>query len=129
LQDLINILHLIFHRNRNQHRQQLWWRDLSSFRRQLQQHLTDTEVLDGNARNPGVRGGKSTVKKRCDERLGFWAAELVPRWYRSFSQLVASTQFAAIGLVLMAILARVSHLVGITRRYEDQADKEMQRVL
>jgi len=43
--------------------------------------------------------------------------------------LAASNRFAQLGLVLLASLARICHLLGITAAYEEQSKKDMQATL
>ena len=46
-----------------------------------------------------------------------------------FSQLVAVGSFAMLGLVLMACVARVCRITGITSAYEEIASREAREVL
>ena len=48
---------------------------------------------------------------------------------RHFTQLVAVGPFAALGLALMASVARVCRITGITAVYEEMASEDMKEVL
>ncbi|KAF2457177.1 hypothetical protein BDY21DRAFT_345146 [Lineolata rhizophorae] len=100
------ILHRLAHRNKNQHRRERWYRDMAGLRRGLARYL---ECVGG--------GGD---KRSADELVSVWRDVHVGRWYRSFSQLVASSQFSPIGLVLLGCLARICRIVGITEALEKE---------
>ncbi|KAL1392336.1 hypothetical protein HDK64DRAFT_322834 [Phyllosticta capitalensis] len=118
-----DIMHLLHHRNLNQHRQSIWWRHFSTFRREML-HL----VAEYDAINSSKTAAKKT-SKRVVARIEHWKSCMLPKWYLAFTAVIASTQFSAIGLALMAILARISHCLGITAAYEAEAEREMQTVL
>ncbi|CAI7623429.1 unnamed protein product [Penicillium palitans] len=87
-------LHLIFHRNKNQHRRTKWWKWLSILKR---------ATLDF-ARS-GVKSHLATV---------------IPRCYIAFSTVVADNQFSTLGIVLLAALARLSKITGISHQLKMQ---------
>ncbi|KAF2147501.1 uncharacterized protein K452DRAFT_314638 [Aplosporella prunicola CBS 121167] len=119
LKTLSDLLHLVFHRNKNQHRLSFWWRGFSTFRREYQHLLAEYEASKSS----------KTAKKRARARLDTWTQFRVPQWYLSFTHLISSNQFSAIGLVLLAILASVSSLFGITAAFEKEGEKQMQEML
>ncbi|KAJ6149958.1 hypothetical protein N7471_001157 [Penicillium samsonianum] len=84
-----SILHLIFHRNKNQHRRTKWWKWLSILKR---------ATLDL---------ARSGVKSHL-------ATHVIPRCYIAFSTVVADNQFSTLGIVLLAALARLSKITGIS---------------
>ncbi|KAJ5394112.1 uncharacterized protein N7487_011753 [Penicillium crustosum] len=87
-------LHLIFHRNKNQHRRTKWWKWLSILKR---------ATLDF-ARS-GVKSHLATV---------------IPRCYIAFSTVVADNQFSTLGIVLLATLARLSKITEISHQLKMQ---------
>ncbi|KAJ5932715.1 hypothetical protein N7516_007204 [Penicillium verrucosum] len=87
-------LHLIFHRNKNQHRRTKWWKWLSILKR---------ATLDF-ARS-GVISHLATI---------------IPRCYIAFSTVVADNQFSTLGIVLLAALARLSKITGISHQLKMQ---------
>ncbi|KAF2823932.1 hypothetical protein CC86DRAFT_62004 [Ophiobolus disseminans] len=114
LHDVHELLNKLFIRNKNQHRRSHWWKSLHAFRKQLGLLLHDLEA-----------------KKKDDvveARLVFWDG-CVHAWYYQFSQLVAVGSFAMLGLVMMASVARVCRIVGITDVYEEIASADIQGVL
>ncbi|KGO63663.1 hypothetical protein PITC_072160 [Penicillium italicum] len=84
-----SMLHLIFHRNKNQHRRTKWWKWLSILKR---------ATLD--LARSGVKSHLATV---------------IPRCYIAFSTVVADNQFSTLGIVLLAALARLSKITGISQ--------------
>ncbi|KAJ9643054.1 RNase MRP subunit [Coniosporium tulheliwenetii] len=105
-----DLLHLLAHRNKNQHRRSTWWRHLSHFRSELRLLVGELEALSANL-------GDAKTREMVAARVGRWRDALVPRWYFAFSQLTAGTQFAAIGVALLAMLASVARQTGITAAY------------
>ncbi|KAJ5173965.1 uncharacterized protein N7500_001896 [Penicillium coprophilum] len=88
-------LHLIFHRNKNQHRRTKWWKWLSILKR---------ATLDL---------ARSGVKSHL-------ANHIIPRCYIAFSTVVADNQFSTLGIVLLAALARLSKITGISHQLKVQ---------
>jgi ribonuclease MRP protein subunit RMP1 len=72
---------------------------------------------------------RGNVAEKLEKRLQFWDGNCVHDWYLTFTQLVAANQFAMIGLVLMAAVARVCKTTGITDLYEEIGSEHMQIVL
>ncbi|CAP80097.1 Pc12g04700 [Penicillium rubens Wisconsin 54-1255] len=98
-----SMLHLIFHRNKNQHRRTKWWKWLSILKR---------ATLDF-ARS-GVKSHLATHKRGLpnDQANSFLSA---------FSTVVADNQFSALGVVLLAVLARLSKITGISHQKMEPA--------
>jgi len=46
LQHVFDLLHLFYHRSKNQHRRSVWWRHFCIFRKQLDTLLTDVRLLN-----------------------------------------------------------------------------------
>ncbi|KAJ5302051.1 hypothetical protein PENANT_c008G00284 [Penicillium antarcticum] len=84
-----SILHLIFHRNKNQHHGAKWWKWLSVLKR------TTLDLARSGAQAHLVH--------------------IVPRCYVAFSTVVADNRFASLGIVLLATLARLSKVTGISQ--------------
>ncbi|CAN9402097.1 unnamed protein product [Alternaria alternata] len=118
LHDIHTLLNNIFARNRNQHQRSTWWKGLHGFRKQITLLLQD--LLHGPAKE---REGK------VEARLRFWDRGAVHTWYYQFSQLVAVGPFAMLGLVMMASVARVCRITGITAVYEEIASSDVKGVL
>ncbi|KAF2142849.1 uncharacterized protein K452DRAFT_248390 [Aplosporella prunicola CBS 121167] len=119
LKTLNDLLHLIFHRNKNQHHLSFWWRGFATFRREYQHLLAEYEASKTN----------KTSKKRAKARLDTWKQIRVPQWYLSFTHLISSNQFSAIGLALLTILATVSSLFGITAALQEEGEQHIQERL
>ncbi|KAJ5882189.1 uncharacterized protein N7529_000861 [Penicillium soppii] len=99
-----SMLHLIFHRNKNQHHRTTWWKWLSMLKRAT---ADLARSLDADATS--VESQKQHL-----------AAHIIPRCYMAFSTVVADNQFSTLGIVLMAALARLSKVTGISREMKMQ---------
>ncbi|KAJ5825512.1 hypothetical protein N7474_002650 [Penicillium riverlandense] len=93
-----SMLHLVFHRNKNQHQRAKWWKWLS-----LLKHTT----LD---LAQSLDGARLNVAESHRQHL---VTHLIPRCYLAFTTVVADNQFSALGIVLMATLARIVKAAGI----------------
>ncbi|KAI9697903.1 MAG: hypothetical protein M1836_004255 [Candelina mexicana] len=100
LQEVVKLLNLLSHRNRNQHRVSSWWRWFSMLRRSIEKLLRELQ---------------SNNEKRSIARLEFMCEILTPKCHLAFSTVVADNQFSALGLVLLSSLARVNKLIGSAR--------------
>ncbi|KAJ4989352.1 hypothetical protein SVAN01_05077 [Stagonosporopsis vannaccii] len=118
LVDIYELLENLYVRNRNQHRRSHWWKSLSAFRRQLALLLSDMET-----------GKKSERPANIEARLQYWDKKCVHVWYCQFSQLTAVGSFAMLGLVMMASVARVCRITGITTAYEEIGSADIHGVL
>ncbi|KAF2031406.1 hypothetical protein EK21DRAFT_63245 [Setomelanomma holmii] len=118
LLDIQHLLDKIFVRNKNQHRRSHWWKGLHAFRKQLALLLTDMQLSK-----------EKEKEAKLEARLRYWDQDMIHQWYYQFSQLVAVGPFAMMGLVMMASVARVCRISGITAVYEEIASAEMQGVL
>ncbi|MCJ1404458.1 hypothetical protein MMC11_007683 [Xylographa trunciseda] len=58
-------------------------------------------------------------KSRAYVQKQFFYDVLQPRCYQSFSQVVSDRQFAALGLVLLGVLAEVDAILGAPRSIDD----------
>ena len=157
LDQLSTMLQAMHRRNKNQHRRSHWYRHFDHFRRQLQHLLSDIKLADPKLDTPATtstvskpssettpasiaahlahgerrRRDREVAMKSAAARREAWATgDLVRRWHTSFSQLVADPQFAALGLVLVAALARAAAVLGVlkdkngSRREPDQKVEE-----
>ncbi|KAK2767900.1 hypothetical protein FQN53_006440 [Emmonsiellopsis sp. PD_33] len=117
-------LHLLYHRNKNQHRSTKWWKWLSMLRRATADLTREVERFekDDDDDDEGVR--EIVLRK-----MGYIRSFVVPRCYVAFSTVVADTQFSALGVVLIASLAQVSQAVRAGESYSssppDTADDVM----
>lgn len=91
------IIHLIYHRNRNQFKRTKWWAQFSILHRRCWQLVELIETGENNDK------AKSIIQ--------FLNKKLIPSAYRSFHNVLAQGQFVTLGLALMALLARIHHLL------------------
>ncbi|KAJ5972663.1 uncharacterized protein N7479_002581 [Penicillium vulpinum] len=106
-------LHLIFHRNKNQHRRTKWWKWLSILKR---------ATLD--LARSGVKSHLATyIIPRCymyESGPIVLPNDLANCFPSAFSTVVADNQFSTLGIVLLAALARLSKITGISHQLKVQ---------
>ena len=128
-----SLLHLLHHRNHNQHRRSPWYRHFSLFRRNLASLLSDYTTLTStpttNLERARLKTQSPALHKRVAQRLEFWQDVLVARWQRAFSQVVADGRFSVLGLVMLGVLGGVCKVVGVTEGLEIEGQAEVERVL
>lgn len=131
-------LHLIFHRNKNQHRKSKWWKWLSMLKRV-------TSNIARSLENPPLSPGMTSLAEVYRQYL---ASHIAPRCYlyvccnvylnnfifpvllvhanvvRAFSTIVADTQFSALGTVLVCALSRLTKATGIDRDMKTQSSQK-----
>jgi hypothetical protein len=133
LRELANLLHLFHFRNKNQHRHSLWWRSFSTFRQQLNQLIKDislmTDVPATHLARARKRSQDAKVRTRLLNRTTFWQDVLLTKWQHTFSQLVADGRFAVLGIILIACLAQVCAITGLTAGLEQLGQAEVEKVL
>jgi ribonuclease MRP protein subunit RMP1 len=127
------LLHLLHHRNKNQHRRSPWYRHLSLFRTNLCALLADYTTLGTspttNLERARLKAQTPALQTRISKRLIFWQEVLVARWMRAFSQVVADGRFSVLGLVMLGILGGVSRVVGVVEGLDVEGQEQIERVL
>ncbi|KAI5854750.1 hypothetical protein BZA05DRAFT_248982 [Tricharina praecox] len=103
LRDDSDLLHLLTHRNKNQHRLLKWWQWLSTLRRHLRKLLAEHDAITAAKTTPN----RNSALAKFKDRLGFMRKVVVPNAYDAFGSVVGMKNFATLGLVLMGVLARV----------------------
>ncbi|CZT21842.1 uncharacterized protein RCC_07709 [Ramularia collo-cygni] len=133
LQHLSDLIHLFNHRNKNQHRRSIWWRQFSTFRHQIDSLCADisslNEVPTTNLGRAKKKVNDARIISNTEKRLVFWQEVMVSKWQHAFSQLIADGRFSVLGLVLLAVLSEVCQIVGVTARLEDLGQIEVEKVL
>ena len=133
LRQLADLLHLFHFRNKNQHRHSLWWRSFSMFRQQLNHLLSDlfwlTDVPTTHLARARKNSQDSKYRTRIQQRMTFWQETLLTKWQHAFTQLVANGRFAVLGLVLIALLAQVCAITGLTADLEELGQANVEKVL
>ncbi|RDW70316.1 hypothetical protein BP5796_08713 [Coleophoma crateriformis] len=140
LASLSNLLCLSHHRNKNQHRLSRWWAQFSQLRRciskleteiQLEPHSLlppgDQQALLERGKGKKQKPGKAKRESRVRRRVEFMQDFLIPKCFVAFGNLVADNQYAPLGLMLMACLARTSKVIkplGWEREMERQRQRE-----
>ncbi|KAJ5966035.1 hypothetical protein N7481_012749 [Penicillium waksmanii] len=96
IQSVRSILHLIYHRNKNQHQKAKWWRWLSMLKRTV-----------------SVLASLDSKKLATSSHLQHLHLDLIPNCYQAFSTVIADNQFSTLGIVLVAALARLAKATGM----------------
>lgn len=142
LRKLSHLTHILYVRNKNQHRRSHWWRHLNVFRRQLRA-LCEEVVPDPPASatklaipSPGISllDARPDVKYATvdfslevtgagQQRIDAWDQIYLSKWYSAFGQILAERRFAALGITLLAVLSRISHIIGLNRFLAELADE------
>ncbi|KAF8427324.1 hypothetical protein EV426DRAFT_572026 [Tirmania nivea] len=161
-----NLLHLLFHRNKNQHRISKWWKDLSLLRSSVRNLIAELESVrelqTGKPAAPALSGSGMTqtqlkklrrmekamkeeanatyiqagrisgvdaivkARERVDARLRFMRRGIIPRAWVAFTGVVATTQFSALGMILLGVLGRIYEIVGPGSAEEQEAMKAVE---
>ncbi|PYH98925.1 hypothetical protein BO71DRAFT_394886 [Aspergillus ellipticus CBS 707.79] len=100
------MLHLLFHRNKNQHRGTKWWKWLSALKRITLKLMNDLNRL------PSDSGAELFV----DKYRQYLAIYILPKCYTAFSTVVADGQFSTLGIVLLATLASLEKAIGFGKQ-------------
>lgn len=73
LKEVYMTLHLVYHRNKNQHRNSKWWKWLSILKRSTLKLAMDVEELDNDI--------DGTIESRIKTRARYLLSEVVPKCY------------------------------------------------
>jgi ribonuclease MRP protein subunit RMP1 len=126
LRDDSDLLHLLFHRNKNQHSITLWWQWFATLRRNLNKLLAEHDLITASKNTPD----RKAALQKYTERVAFMRKVVVPATFEAFGNVIAQKNFAPLGLVLMACLARVWRMVKPTEEeLEEQREREMEERL
>lgn len=133
----LQLLDSLFVRNKNQHRNQLWWKPFSLLRNavqkvmRLKRHESELQSLvpvkaaapASAAQDFRHRFELEAQVRRDREVLCGWIRDvLCPRCYVVFSGIVADTQFANLGVVLMGVLSEIAGAVGLPQAPAAETD-------
>ncbi|KAL6231465.1 hypothetical protein BDW75DRAFT_44375 [Aspergillus navahoensis] len=105
---IYSMLHLIFHRNRNQHGKTKWWKWLSILKRAVRNLAMS------------LSSSKQGDFRTAEFYRRYLADRVLPRCYLAFSIVIADVQFSALGTVLLATLAQLSKSTGIDKEFNLQ---------
>jgi ribonuclease MRP protein subunit RMP1 len=127
LNDLSHLTYLLYRRNKNQHRRSHWWRHFNIFRRQLNKLCLELESV----KQPEDRNKDTPLElnAKADARVDVWVHLYIAKWYASFSQILAEKRFAALGVAVFALFARVCGLTGATAKLSEEGEVELSATL
>ncbi|KAJ5330970.1 hypothetical protein N7476_000753 [Penicillium atrosanguineum] len=107
-----SILHLVYHRNKNQHQRAKWWKWLSALKR-ITLDLGSTDSAKAAACRQHLA---SHLSPRCYMYVMFLGLAILRlQAALAFSTVIADNQFATLGVVLLAALARLTKATGTER--------------
>lgn len=89
----LDVIHLLYHRNRNQHRRSIWWKHFSMLKRRS--NLVVQLIRE------------SQPELIIENHVKFILHKLIPRAYYLFHGILTQGQYVTLGLALIAILGRL----------------------
>ncbi|QLL31936.1 hypothetical protein HG536_0C01030 [Torulaspora globosa] len=92
------LLHLVWHRNKNQHRRSVWWKRLNMMKRNCGQVL---EILQ----KPSVEKTEEVI--RLYKLMNDFNKRQLSKTYHDFNGVIALGQFVTLGVTLIGLLSRV----------------------
>ncbi|ODQ76103.1 hypothetical protein LIPSTDRAFT_41460, partial [Lipomyces starkeyi NRRL Y-11557] len=95
LRNELEVLHLIVHRNKNQHRQAKWWKYVSIVHRNLKNLVS----VPQKRQKEEAKFEKEVVR--------YLVYRVIPKAFKAFHRLIAHGQYVTLGLVLLATVARI----------------------
>ncbi|OKL56751.1 hypothetical protein UA08_07881 [Talaromyces atroroseus] len=98
LQKTFSTVHLVYHRNKNQHGKTAWWKWLSILRRSLLKLLL-------------LHPAEKNKKRQIMLISKYLHTQVIPNAYVAFSTVVADGQFSTLGTVLLAALAQTKKII------------------
>ncbi|PVH13518.1 uncharacterized protein CXQ87_001623 [Candidozyma duobushaemuli] len=107
LQTEYAILHLVYHRNYNQHRVAIWWRHLNMIHRGVR------KVLRGiyEAEETKKIKRREEIQKEVVSTANHLVLRVMKRAYYHFNSVIALGQFVNLGFVLVASLSALRSLL------------------
>lgn len=142
----LRILHLLHHRSKNQHGRSHWYRHFNKLRRETKALCRDLQLDLGSgfettsnpAKSKSTKHAKTvatppsmidkSAERQAADRLEHWVASgLISKCYVAFTSLAATPSFSPLALTLIAVLARICSLTGVTAHLQSlstiEADK------
>lgn len=109
LENEYGILHMLFHRDHNQHRGAVWWRYLNILHRRVRLILK----LSYDSRNTTNSLKIAKKNREIIENVRYLNRRgLVRTAYFHFHSILALGQFVSLGFTLLACLSKISELLG-----------------
>ncbi|QLQ82344.1 hypothetical protein HG537_0H01050 [Torulaspora globosa] len=92
------LIHLVWHRNKNQHRGSVWWKRLNMLKRNCGQVL---EILQ----KPSIERAGDVVK--LYKLVNDFNKRQLSKTYRDFNGVIGLGQFVTLGVTLIGLLSRI----------------------
>ncbi|CCE86072.1 Piso0_005721 [Millerozyma farinosa CBS 7064] len=102
------IIHLIYHRNRNQHRLSVWWKYFNIIHRKIRQ-IVKLFIDRDEANNQKTRSLKENEIVNVSNYL--IRKKVISKAYYEFNGIIALGQFLTLGLALVASLSKINSIL------------------
>lgn len=136
LSDLVHqatLLRLFHHRNNLQHRRSTWYRIFKILRRHLTRliahHTTLHKSTDSHTARLRKKATDREIQINLQAEIALWTEVIAPRAYAAFTQPTADNRFAPLGVFLLAALAEICMILGVTERIEQAVQDDTITVL
>ncbi|KAF8859625.1 hypothetical protein BDZ45DRAFT_673166 [Acephala macrosclerotiorum] len=128
LHEINQLLHLIHHRNKNQHRLLKWYKPFSILRRNIAKLHSEVEILE-TAEKFSSKGGKGEkyvkeAREVVEDRVEFLGERVLGSAYLAFSTVVKNLQYAHLGVMLLGMLARIRSVIRPLGKEKPEEDEE-----
>lgn len=146
------ILHLIYHRNANQHGSDIWWKDFNILHRKLRMLLAlalDCRQLTGGGdlrkltrirwnklgrprigtRHLNARQAQAQIARTHTQILAltrYIRGKLTPGLFRQCYLILQTGQYITLGFALLALISRINYLLGELATAFESAEKPKQ---
>lgn len=108
LETEFGLLHLLYHRNKNQHRVAVWWRRFSIVHRDIRKLI---EHIHGSTEEKKIVQRERRREQALDLAAHMIRSGVFTKAYYDFNSVIALGQFIALGMVLVACLSKLHGLV------------------
>ncbi|KAF9871610.1 hypothetical protein CkaCkLH20_10808 [Colletotrichum karsti] len=127
LSPLFHILDSFHHRNKNQHRVAHWWSQFGILRRAVTRlhdafvaRLRTTQALSFKKQRQKPSKARQTLDEDIAVRVKTLVDATIPSSFLTFTQLTADNQHAALGLVLLGVLASINSAIAPLVAHQDE---------
>lgn len=113
----LDVVHLLYHRNRNQHRHSIWWKQFAILKRR------GDLIVDLLRQKPQPNVSLIEV------HVKYVVLKIIPRAYRLFHGVLTHGQYINLGFALIALVSRLFVLLRESMKVEDSALRRPSRLL
>ncbi|KAK6463959.1 hypothetical protein DFJ63DRAFT_56977 [Scheffersomyces coipomensis] len=115
-----NILHLIYFRSKNQHRQSIWWKYLNILHRQIRNIMKLS--VDSLRIKPSKQDKISHKCHQIDNLVHYLLKKIFRKAYFEFNNIITLGQFISLGFTLVGLLSKLyTILIDISGQKGDKS--------